>query len=294
MLLGAVAQMHFISVENKSTFEHMTVAVFIYGIMIGLNGSLGRLIYKYSEDSLQNFSVKMAIHLGLYMFFEFLMILFSIILLYYGFDNIIRIYQDPSIFADIEDLYSFIFNSLFFSSQTGGSHQTQSSQFWKWIGGNCPDSLNEDSCLKPFSFSPSSCAADYSTCMRQNGHGFACPYDICRSGVRSYGTQCMLYITCCGTLVVLTQITLFISFPVYLRTRKETALILKIVPSKRHLNTLISTVPTVDSGESTRDAYDVLSVAPSSTLSSSDEYEPESSRAENPQCILHESSFSMV
>ena len=217
-------------------------------------------------------------------------------LLFYGFDSIIKIYQNPSEYVYMEDLYSFIFNSLFFSSQTGRSHQTEANKFWQWISQNCPSSLNLASCLKPLPYSPSSCAADYSVCMQQNGHGFACPYDICRSGVRSYGTQCMLYITCFGTLILLIQITLLLSFPVYMRTRHEMATIPKIAPSKRYVESVISASSTMDSTESTRNVNDVTSTVPLSTLSSDEDTPspPYYSCELNRESVLNDASFSFV
>lgn len=235
----------------------MTILVFMYGMMIGLNGMLGRWIYKYSEDSLQQFNSRIKLFFIMYMVFESLIIILALALFGIGFQHIFQTFENTNSFTNIEHLYAFIFNSFFFTSQIGDSNQTQVSKFWKWIANNCPHSISENLCIKAYSFSPSNCAADYSTCVQQNGNGFACPYNICRSEVRSFATQCMLYICSGGIFIVLIQISLLVSFPLYVKARDEMISISKIAILKRSNSAVLPILPTEDSGESTHDANDV-------------------------------------
>ena len=96
-------------------------------------------------------------------------------------------------------LSMLLFNQIYFDVIS--SHRNEF--LWDWIHTHCPSSLHYDNCFKPFSFSPSNCAADINTCNLQLGLGFACPYSICSTAVSQVTETTLIVIFSILSLVLI-------------------------------------------------------------------------------------------
>lgn len=232
-LLGGILQMHFNTESITIQFEYMAAIVVLYGSILFMICSLALISRQHFQSMHPHLSISPHWIFSLFQILLGVLTITTYIPIIYGYYQVISSHLNYS-HQSIESTFAFIFNSLYFASQSEISRQLSVSAFWTWISDNCPAGLQKNTCVKKFAYSPANCAADWNICnSTPDGFSFACPYTICRESVFTYGKQCLTYLCIGATFLVILETIAFIVACISVRT-------LTALNKKRKLNAPIS------------------------------------------------------